>query len=169
MPTNEKNEVRMFGVLPSQGADPIPVSLDAYGADPLSVPPSAFKPTVDTDDWSDGGVYLINRVALAEQNYYAPIYFPDKVTVTALTLYGYRDLAAAAMSLALYRMDRIGGATLMASVIANWIGGYSHLSDSTITAPIIDNVNYQYVLYLSLDPSIAVLEVRFSGATITFS
>lgn len=27
MPTNEKNQVRMFGVLPSQGADPIPVRL----------------------------------------------------------------------------------------------------------------------------------------------
>jgi len=169
MPTNEKNIARMFGVLPSQGADPIPVSIDAYGADPLAIPPAAFTPYLDTYDYTLDVTDLMNRTALGPQYFMAPVNFPDKVTVTALTLYGWRLAAPAVMILALFRVTRSNVMVQMSSVTADWGGAYGSLTDSTIANPIVDNVNYQYVLQLTLDPNTAVTDVQFTGATITFA
>lgn len=164
----EKNEVRMVGVLPSQGADPILVSGMLYPS-PLSIPPPAFIPRFDTYNWDNAALSLKNRTALTTQYFYAPVYLPNGVTVSELTLYGYRDDALAVMSLSLYRIDHTGGAVLMGDVNADWIVGDGSGSDSPMALPTVDNVNYSYILSLVLDPNDSVNDVKFFGGTLDFT
>ena len=133
---------------------------------PLAIPTSAFVPQLDTQDWEILQIYVRNRSILTQQNYYAPVYLPDGVTVNKLTLYGNRDDAAAAMSIILRRNLRVGGGETMAEVIADWTTGYSSKSNETIDYPVIDNENYDYSLKLLLDPNDAVTDVMLTGALI---
>ena len=136
---------------------------------PLAIPPSAFVPNLDTQDWNIRDGYVGNRAALTQQNYFAPVYLPDGVTVNKLTLHGYRDDADAVMTLGLHRNNREGGLETLASVTADWITGYSSKSDEAIDYPVIDNENYDYSLELILDPNDDVLDVRFAGALIDWN
>ena len=133
---------------------------------PLAIPPSAFVPQLDTQDWEILQIYVRNRSILTQQNYYAPVYLPDGVTVNKLTLHGNRDDADAVMVLCLRRNNRQGVLEAMALVTADWTTGYSSKSDEAIDYPVIDNENYDYSLELTLDPNDAVTDVEFTGSLI---
>jgi hypothetical protein len=77
-------------------------------------------PERDTYDWISNGVFLRNRAALTAQNFHFSPVFPHGVTITKLTLYGYRDDALSSMQLFLYRINRVAGPTEMASITSNW-------------------------------------------------
>jgi len=136
---------------------------------PISVPAPAFTVTRDTYQWTLNDSYLQNRVLISSQYYYAPLYFPNGVTVTKLTLYGYRDDPSSSLRLRLRRIDRIGGASDMALVISNWVDGVNNQETATITNPTIDNVNYAYGLRMEIHPNDYCLDCYFYSAVIDFT
>jgi len=165
----EDNLVNKIGVVPFKNADPIPVEVAAWGADPLSVPPSTFLPGRSDYDWLCDERKLRNLTALTTQYYHAPVFFPDGVTVSRLTLYGYRTDADAIMQIFLFRADRAGVSVAMSNVLADWITGYSSGYNDTIVNPVIDNADCTYSLRVTLDPDANVLDVQFTGAKVTFT
>ena len=136
---------------------------------PLSISPGGFVPDEDTYDWDITGLRIRNAAALTLQNYSAQVSLPQGATVTKLILYGYRDDDAATLSLKLQRADRVGGATLMAQVVADWTTPYDSGYDDTISSPVIDNENYCYHLIVDIDPNDAVSDVEFTGAVIEWN
>lgn len=136
---------------------------------PVSIHPAAFIPLDDAEDWDVTAVRLANRASLNLQGFYAPVILPHGVTVTKVTLYGYRDDAAASMLLRLRRTDRQGSNDIMALAQANWTDGYNSIYDDTIASALIDNENYSYSLELQLNPNDSVNDVRFTGAKIAFT
>ena len=136
---------------------------------PVSIPPPAFVPFLDNQDFEIRQEFLKNRAVLVVQYFVAPVIFPDGVTVTKLTLYGYRDDVDAVLALGLNRVHRLGGSNLMASVTSNWTTGWSSFYDDTINNSIINNGIYSYALVLTLNPNDAVADVKFSGAKIEFT
>ena len=137
-----------------------------YFPKPLAIPPPAFVPNLDTQDWEITQAYVRNRAVLTQQVYVAPVYLPDGATVTKLTLYGGRVDVDAVMQLWLRRSNRQMGLETMATVLADWTTGYSSGYDDTIDYAVIDNENYDYSLELILDPNDAVEDVTFTGALI---
>ena len=135
---------------------------------PLSIPPSAFVPYDDSYDWMISYEVLNNRTSLEVHVYYAPVILPQGVTVSKLTLYGYRNDALAVMMLTLRRVARDATAVEMASITAGWTIEWDSAYDDTIGYATIDNENYSYVLEIELDPNDDVGDVRFSGAKIEF-
>jgi len=136
---------------------------------PISVPPPAFQPKDDTYDWTIDDYYLRNRTSVAEQVYTAPVFFPDGVTVTKLTLYAFRNDADASINLYLRRIGRAYSHLTMALVTCNWTDGWGSLYDDTIDSGTIDNATYSYVLELILDPNDSASDVYFAGAMIDFT
>lgn len=136
---------------------------------PISIHPAAFVPRYDTQDWKIQTDYLMNRVVVGLQRFYAPVVFPDGVAVTKLTLFGYRDIATADMLLSLLRNNREGVENSMASVTADWIDGYGSKYDNTIANALISTSSYGYCLYLTLDPDSTPDEIKLTGVEITFS
>jgi len=136
---------------------------------PISIPATAFIPALDTYAFVMESRFLYNRGVLSEQIFYAPLYFPHAVTITKLTLYGYRIDAAAIMTLILQLTDRGTTTVDMATVTANWTTGYSNLSDETISFALIDNTTRGYMLKLILNPNDSDSEIRLSGAMIDFT
>lgn len=164
----EADRIRMIGVLPSEGADPIPVSGLLYPS-PLSISPAAFTPIFDTYDWYITQHTVKNRAGLVIQYYAAPVNLPHGVTVTKVTLYGYRDDNLSTMALTLYQTDRETNRPSMAGIIADWIDGYGSKYDDTINLAVIDNENYSYGFLLILTPNDAVEDCYFTGAKIEFT
>lgn len=136
---------------------------------PIAIPAGHFMPTYDTDDWTRDATGLRNRSTLNLQHFYTPIYFPDGVTVSKLTLYGYRNDADAIMYLYLYRLDHTSTSTAMANVIADWTSGNSSGYDDSISNATIDNDTYSYYLRVDLDPNDNVADVKFISAEVAFS
>jgi len=136
---------------------------------PISIPASSFLPFYDTYDYERTRELLKNRVTLTPQYYSAPVIFPPSVTVTKVTLYGYRDDASATLSLYLARVDRVGSLVTMATCVSNWITGYSSIYDDIISYAVINNNNYSYALALIVDADDDVDNVKLSGVKIEFT
>jgi len=136
---------------------------------PLSVPPGAFSSYLDTQDFTNTLSVLQNRVSLLAQYFITPVFFPNAVTITKLTLYGYRDDAASLLCINLYRIHHLGGSVIMATVTSNWTTGWSSLYDDSITNPVIDNDLYSYGLDVALNPNDSVDDVKLSGVKIEFT
>jgi len=136
---------------------------------PLAIPTSAFHPQLDTYDWTNTGNTLNNRTSLTRQDFNAPLYFPDGVTLTTLTLHAYRDDASSALGIYLYRLANDAGFTEIASVIAGWTNGYGSKSDTSINHATIDNVNYHYALQARITPNDSVNDVKIYAVKIYFT
>lgn len=128
---------------------------------PLSIPPSVFMPEEDTFDYHCTEYDLRNSTTLTIQEFYAPVYLPHKATVTKLTLYGHRMTAESVLILGLWRANRTGQLFAMTAVMADWTDGDGSKSKTTITDPVIDNVNCTYSLRLSIDPDAIVSDCSF--------
>ncbi|MBA7550807.1 hypothetical protein ES705_43332 [subsurface metagenome] len=57
----------------------------------------------------------------------------------------------------------------MGTIGAGWSDGYGSAYTDEISYPTIDNVNYSYVLILSINPDASVDDAQFTGAKIDFS
>ena len=134
--------------------------------EPLSVPPPEFLPEKDTFDYVCNEGQLRNFSSLTSQAFYAPVFLPDKATVTKLTLYGYRTTAGSMLALSLKRVNRTGASYSMTSVSADWTDGAGSKFITQITDPVIDNENYVYTLTLTIDPDAAVGDCYFYAAEI---
>ncbi|MBA7518426.1 hypothetical protein ES705_10496 [subsurface metagenome] len=136
---------------------------------PMSFPPPAFVPGDSAYDWVINEYYVENKTSLEEQGFRAPVILPHGVTVTKLTLHGFRNDADANMYLELMRINKAEGVSMMCLIIADWISGCSSKYSENIDYATIDNLNYAYLLYLRLDPNDSTADVRLNGATIEFS
>lgn len=136
---------------------------------PLTIHNSAFMPTLDTVDWQYNRMFLRNRVVLDAQGFEAPVFLPQGARVKKLTLYGFRTSANASLYLYLYRHDREGNTVTMASITADWDEGAGSGYDDTITEPLIDNENYDYVLEATIHLDATVSDCRLTSAKINWS
>ena len=136
---------------------------------PISIGPPLFQPRYDTYDWSLRSFSLQNRTVLTMQSFEAHLFFPNGITLTKVTLYGFRDDSSAYLSLYLFRVDRVGAQTEMAAVNALWTDGNNSAYDDSISFATINNNNYAYVLELEIYPNDSVDDIKFYGAKIDFT
>ena len=136
---------------------------------PLSIGPSAFVPRVDTQDWFVDVHRLRNSVTLEAQSFRGPLILPHGVTITKLTLYGYRDVAGAELTIGLYRGNLAISQQQMAIITADWTDGWGSKSTTAITYPVIDNNNYTYGFQLNIDPQAIVEDLMFSGVIVDWT
>lgn len=132
---------------------------------PVVVGPPAFMPEQEDYDWIVTEGMLANRSTISNQNFYALVSPPHGAIVTKLTLHAYRIGAPAAGVLSLRRVSKLGGATIMASVTADWTGEGSG-DDEEISNPVIDCDNYHYVLRMAIDPDDSGSDIKFRQAQI---
>lgn len=145
-----------------------PVSIRAVHS-PVSINPSNFIPYLDTYDWDIQVGYVANRITITDQYYMAPFNLPPGVTVTRITLYGYRDDAAATLTIWIRRITRINTLANMAVISADWADGYGSVYTETIAMPVIDNVNYSYGIMLLVSPNDAVSDIKLTGVKFDFT
>lgn len=136
---------------------------------PISLDPACFIPYLDTYDWHMLNGILKNRVSLTEQHFTAPILFPNGVTVTKITLYGYRDDASATLVVEIRRQDRAATVSGLASLVSTWTDGYGSISTEAISNATVDNTAYSYFILLSINPNDSVEDVKFTGLEVAFT
>jgi len=136
---------------------------------PLSIPPSAFVPGVDTYDWSICQKWVKNRTTLTVQNFFTSLYLPQGAVVTKCTMYGYKAQAGGILLLNLWRADRVGGDSIMCNFSANWTDGYGSREENSIDYATIDNENYGYSIVISINPDAAVDDTFSTGVVIEFT
>jgi len=138
---------------------------------PLSIPPSAFVPRLDTYDWDQSYRWLKNRTVLNVQTFSAPVYLPQGATVTKTVLYGYRDVdnVSSILSLNMKGTWRDDTDFIMSAIEANWSDGYGSVEDVTIVYPIIDNESRHYSVTLGINPLASVDDTFFTGAVVEFT
>jgi hypothetical protein len=136
---------------------------------PLNVHPAQFMPTNESLDYDLFDNQLISGGTFDVHFFLAPIILPNGVTVTKLTLFGYRSDALSELSVYLYQNNRADVSMPMANVALPGTTGWQSASDDSIDYAKIDNVNYVYVAMVRLDPNDSVNDVRFTGITIEFA
>lgn len=136
---------------------------------PLSIPPCQFVPYNDTYLFSITDTRLQNRTVLSNQYFLAALNFPNGVTITKMTLYGYRTAAGGNLTLYLKRTSFIEVDSLMAQVSAGWTDGLNSGYDDSISFSVIDNTTYAYHLIVAIDPGVAGTDAFLTGAKIEFT
>ena len=133
---------------------------------PFIVPAPAFVPLGSDQDWIIKLKELRNKASLSSQEFNAPVCLPNGVTVTKLTLVGYRTAEVDTLELRLIRVSSAGSEQIMATVVADWLYGYGSTETTTISYAKIDNANYFYGLRADVDPDSVVTDARFTRAVI---
>jgi hypothetical protein len=136
---------------------------------PMSIPASCFVPWVDTYDFTRNNIQLRSRVSLTLQIFAAGLIFLNSITISKLTLFGYRDDGASTLRIRLLRSDFAGAVVTVADVIADWTDGYGSIYDASIDYAVVDIVNYFYTLELRIEPNDSVFDVRLLAAQIEFT
>lgn len=136
---------------------------------PIVIGAAQFLPEHDTNDWSFSNNYLMNRSSLTLQYFYAGIRFPPGVTITKITMYGYRDDADSSILCYFRRGDLVGSYVNMGFISADWTTGWSSSYDNTINYSVIDNTQFSYFMLIALNPNNSVWDVRFSAIIIEFT
>jgi len=133
---------------------------------PYPLAPSDFIPLDDTQDFTIGSQYFLNRTTLTALDYYAPVPLPNDAIVSKVTLFYYRENASTTIVCELVRNTRVGAASeVMASITAT-LFGWEDEDDVTINNATIDNESYSYTCHVSLDPDSAVVDAKVSGVLI---
>lgn len=135
---------------------------------PISIHPLQFKPLDDQTDFYATTAGLRRRAALGYGQYYAPVTFPNYVTVTKLTLYAYCDDSNAAINIRLYRCTHAAATVSMCNVTADWSNGDGSKFDDSIDYAGIETHNYSYAIYCYIEPNDNVNDVKLTGVKIDF-
>jgi len=136
---------------------------------PIIIPALSFLPGQDDTEYIRAAHYIHNRTSLLATPYFAPVFFPNGVTVTKITIYGYRNDNLANIMVNLSRSNMAGSQDFLTSLVADWFSGWSSMYDDSISYSLIDNTSYAYLLSLSLNPNDDVGDVRLSGVKIDFT
>lgn len=136
---------------------------------PITVNCAAFGPRDDTVDFDRRSINLNNRTSLTYTTYYANVCLPHGVTITKLTLSGYRDNEATDLYLGLLRVRRNASESEMVGVDADWTDGNGSGEETSISYATIDNTIYSYALYIDISPTNSVGDCVFYCAQIDFS
>lgn len=136
---------------------------------PISIHPCHFNPIDDTVEFYCNLAGLRKRSEEASALYYAPVDLPHGVTVTKLTVYAYLSHADTKCWVTLYRISNTGSFDSMAAVFGEWVDGDNFGYDDSINQPVVDNVNYSYAMYCSLEPYVDVETAILRRVKIDFS
>ena len=136
---------------------------------PLSIPPSAFGPYIETQDWYKNYMELRSNTILTPQDFYAPFFLPHGVTIKKVTLYGRRISATDNLTLYLYRNNPLVGQEQLCVLAADWTDGFGSIYTETITTPKVDNESYNYCAKAILDPDTAAADIYLTGVKIDWS
>lgn len=132
--------------------------------------PVARTLTLSPLEFGNGGAFIgtLEPMALSNssltftQSAFAPVHLPQGATITALRVNG-EDDASNSFTVFLFRRDLNGaGGGTVASVTSNTNSpGDRVFSDTTISAPVVDNANFLYFVKVEIEPtSIGTLLVR---------
>jgi hypothetical protein len=137
------------GPLPNKPAKPNNTVAAAAGTQYLTIPATAFTPYEDGYDFLNAGPYLVHYHSPGGGTgngwYLAPVQLPQGATVTEMTFHFFDDSTTNNILAQLQRSDLAGGFYEMATVdSAGYSAGYSNRSDTSITSPVIDNLQNSY-------------------------
>lgn len=132
--------------------------------------PVARTLTLSPLDFGQGGIIVItsepmlltNTAVTGPNSAFAPIHLPQGASITALRVNG-EDDASNSFTVSLVRRDlNGGGGGTVAGVTSNTnSAGDRVFSDTTISAPVVDNANFFYFVRVDIEPtSIGTLLVR---------
>ena len=144
-----------------------PVS-PAY-ARPLTIGPDAFMSLNTSQDRSGSERELRNLATLSRQYFQANVVLPQGAVISKITLYGWRQGATDVLELHLRRSDFQMEDMTLASIVADWTGGFGSLLTTTISGMPIDNVNKNYSLLATIDPDTTVTDVKLTGVKIDWN
>ena len=126
---------------------------------------SEFIPHSDSDTYLKVSGYL----STTNDIFTAPVNIPHGAVITKLVEYFYDNVATQALSVFLYRNDRIGGSSgTMALISVNTnLAGWRSAEDTTIAGATVDNDNYVYRVYVDFSASDA--DIRLGSIKIEYT
>jgi hypothetical protein len=136
-----------------------------------SITPLDFTPITDTQLFTRNYTGYSANSATVESEAMGPFHLPNGAVITRVRMWAYRDDAASQVGIRLYRtqLTSYGVTTdLMAECIAPGTGGNQIVDDTSITNPTIDNTNYGYQVYLSINPNDAVTDAKFFNVQVQY-
>lgn len=136
---------------------------------PISIHACHFNPVDDQLEYFANLAGLRKRVDDASGLYYAPVDLPHGVTVTKFTLFAYLDHVDTKCWCTLYRVSNAGAFNSMAAVHGEWVTGDSSGFDDSINYATIDNANYSYCMYATIDPYMDVVTAILRRVMIDFT
>lgn len=116
------------------------------------------------------GAFKNTNVAFNVKTYLADCPLPHGVTVTEFSITAYRDDAASALTISLYRINKDnGGAVAMATCTAAGVGGDHEVVDNTINNALVDLESYYYMLHMTIDNNNADTDVYLRSAAVIWT
>ncbi|NDY55729.1 hypothetical protein G3N56_03100 [Desulfovibrio sulfodismutans] len=109
--------------------------------------------------WNDNGTILLYLGA--------PVNLPDGAVVKEVRVDYYQHYAGDEATMVLYRVSNTSQHTTMASLTCGDAGN-GHVATTAITAPVVDNANYSYILQgwgFRCDRKMAIRSVRITYET----
>jgi|GEM_PF-2231181 len=143
---------------------PIVVKPSAPATSYLSIPYTAFVGPLGATSallntgacWNDNGTILLYLGA--------PVNLPHGAVVKEVRVDYYQYYAGDEATMVLYRVSNISQHTTMASLTCG-DAGTGHVATTAITAPVVDNANYSYILQgwgFRCDRTMAIRSVRIT-------
>jgi hypothetical protein len=123
----------------------------------ISVPAAAFRPSVDSFQFSNGGGNLFSNYGA---NYYASVNLPHGSTVTKVTFYYDDDTASGDVTMTLYHHSLSVDLVYNMAEITSTDGGYGSDYDDTINDAVVDNTANTYYLHASFGATGSDLKVK---------
>ena len=124
--------------------------------------------TNEADYDRTAGRFRRDTTASTVNQYYIPISLPHGVAITQLDGYVFRDDAASSITFGLARTNHSGTSAIMAQTSSTTTEGIQVITDSTITAETIDNENYSYAAFLSMDNNDSINDTLFYSGRISY-
>jgi hypothetical protein len=150
------------------------LATDFTGTRYLAIGPSNFQSINNSENFSVGtGQELTNTETPADSMVLSTnVNLPHGATVTSLKIFWFRDFAGASGNALLRRLDFTGsGGTPdnLAQADSDSSAGAHTVEDTTISNAVIDNTAFYYHLVIALNTGVAITDVSFRGAIITFT
>lgn len=136
---------------------------------PISLPAAAFRAEDDNLDFFCDATGLRRGTSTDAAYFYHALRLPHGVTLTRLTLFGYRDDANSLISLHIFRVSNAGATVGMIGLDSNWTDGEGSITGTSFMYATINNNDYAYVMRAYIVPNDAVGDVILRRAKLEFS
>lgn len=133
----------------------------------LAVSTASAMPIDDSPAWSIG-VSTVQSSSSTPLIVSFPVNLPDEAIVTSYKTFMYRLDSNSAIDTDLYRVDFVGGSSIMATADADSDGNHS-VEDTSISNATIDNDNYSYAIKATITPDTLFSDVVVFGFIITYT
>lgn len=137
-----------------------------------SINPTAFHShdgATEDDKYANGSMVRNNDGAFALRYFVADVNLPHGATITSFKYNYFRDDAASSLEVDLRRASSVGAIDILASIVATGTTGDDSEEDTTISNAVVDNNNYTYHVWVTIDTNNNVLDVYLYNVIITYT